>query len=63
MLDHAFERFPGKVQPVELGVAMFQLGDQAKRVRIMIEPADGSCRCAQRLLAGMTERRVAEIVR
>jgi hypothetical protein len=29
VLDQPFERFPGQVQPVEIGVALLQLGDDA----------------------------------
>ena len=63
MLDQPFQRFPGQIQAVEIGVAMFQLGHQPQRMGIVIEAADIDGHRIQRFLAGMAERRVAEIVR
>ena len=63
MLDQAFQRLPGEVQPVELGVAPLQLGDDAQGLGVVVEAAHtASSSSSQRLLAGMAERRVAEIV-
>src|SRR5262249_29949775 len=63
VLARAFERLPGEVEPVELGVALLELGEDAQRLGVVIEAAVGLHRRVQRLLAGMAERRVAEIVR
>ena len=59
----AFERFPSQVQAVKIGVAMFEVGDQAQRVGVVIEAAERLHAFGQRVFAGMAERRVAEIVR
>ena len=42
---------------------MLKVGDQAQRVRVMVEAAEGFHRLRQRVFARMAERRVAEIVR
>ena len=62
MLDQAFQRLPGQVQPVELGIAPLQPRHHAQRLRVVVEAAAGRHLLVQRVLAGMAERRVAEIV-
>jgi len=62
VLHRALERFPGEVEPVELGIALLELGEDAERLCVVVEAAIGLHRGVQRLLAGMAERRVAEIV-
>jgi hypothetical protein len=62
VLDQALQRFPCQVQPVEIGVAALQLGDDAQRLGIVVEAAIGRQHLVQRILAGMAERRVAEIM-
>ena len=62
VLDRALERLPGEVEPVELGIALLELGQDAQRLGIVVEAAERLHRRVQRLLAGMAERRVAEIV-
>ena len=63
VLDQAFQRFPGEIEPVEGGIAALQLGDDAQRLRVVIEAAEAAERLVERALAGMAERRMAEIVR
>ena len=45
MLDQPFERFPGQIKSVEIGVAVFQRGDKLERMRIVIETAKRSSGC------------------
>ena len=64
VLDRAFERLPGQVEPVELGVALLEPGQDAQGLGVVVESRrSGFISALQRLLAGMAERRVAEIVR
>ena len=58
-----FERFPAEVQPVEVRIGGLQPGHDADGVRIVVEPARVGQRGAQRVLARMTERRMAKVVR
>ena len=51
-----------EVQPVELGIAALQPGDDAQRLGIVVEAAPWLHLVVERVLAGMAERRVAEIV-
>src|SRR5258708_6746619 len=62
VLDDALQRFPGQVEPVEFGIAMFQRCDDAQALRVMVEPAMGFQTGIQRALAGVAERRMAEIM-
>ena len=62
MFHHAFERFPGQVEAVEVGVAVFQRGDDAQRLRVVVEAALLFQAVVQRPFARMAEWRVAEIV-
>ena len=62
VLDQALQRLPGEVQPVELGIAAFQPGDDAQRLGVVVEAAPFRHLRVQRILAGMAEGRVAEIV-
>jgi len=62
VLDRALERLPSEIEPVELGVALLELGQDAQGLRVVVEAAERLHRRMQRLLAGMPERRVAEIV-
>src|SRR3989442_15139634 len=62
VLDDTLQRFPGQVEPVEFGIAMFQRCDDAQALRVMVESAIGFETPIQRTLAGVAERRMAEIV-
>ena len=63
MLDQPLERLPGEVEPVELRISSFQRGDHAEGLRIVIEAAEIGEARVERALAGVTERRMTEIVR
>ena len=63
MLDQAFQRLPGEVQPVEGRIAPLERGDDAQRLRVVVEAAAVLEAAVERALAGMAERRMAEIVR
>ena len=62
VLDQAFERLPGEVEPVEAGIAPLERGHHAQRLRVVIEAAAVGEAAVERALAGMAERRVAEVV-
>ena len=62
MLDQAFERLPGEIEAIEARIFLFERGDDAKRLGIVIEAAGTFHRGVERALAGMAEGRMAEIV-
>ena len=62
MLGEPLQRFPAEVQSIEFGIGCFQPGDDADRMGIVVEAAGSRERGAQRILAGMAERRMAEVV-
>ena len=63
VLDHALQRLPGEVQPVEGRVAALQMGDDAQRLGVVIEASELGHHRVERELAGVTERAVSEVVR
>ena len=63
VLDQALERLPGEVQPVERGVAPLEPGHEAKRLGVVVEAAERRHAVGERVLAGVAEGRVAEVVR
>ena len=63
MLDHAFERFPGQVQAVEFGIFALQPRQDPQRLGVVVEAAIVRHAVVERVLAGMAERRVAQVVR
>src|SRR5665213_3547847 len=63
VLDQTFERFPGEVETVIGRVAALQIGDDAQRLSIVVEAAEPAQGCVECALAGVTERRMTEIVR
>src|SRR5262249_18567176 len=56
------ERFPGQIEAVELRVAALERGDDAQRLRVVVEAAMLLETLVERALAGVTERRMTEIV-
>ena len=52
----------GQVEPVELGVVALELGDDAQSVAVVVEAAVLGHAGVERVLAGMPEGRMAEIV-
>ena len=63
MLYHALERFPGQVQAVEVGIAVFKAGQHTERLFIVVKPPKFLHRPAKRFFPGMTERGVAKVMR
>ena len=63
MLDQALQRLPGQVQPVERGVAPLEPGHDAQRLGVVVEAAERRHAVVERVLAGVAEGRVAEVVR
>jgi hypothetical protein len=62
MFRNAFKGFPGEVQAVEFRVMAFQMGHDPDRLRVVIEPAIGRHRGGERVLPGMPEGGMAEIM-
>ncbi len=62
VFDQAFERLPGKIEPVEFGITPLELRHDAQGLRIVVEAAIGQQHLVQRVFAGVPEGRVAEIV-
>src|SRR3546814_3019792 len=63
MFEDAFTCLEHQVQAAKLGVLVLQLVDHAQRLRVVLEAAVGLHALVERVLAGVPERRVAEIVR
>src|SRR4051812_37329063 len=63
MLDQAFESLPCEIQAIEGCVPMLKVGDEPQRMRVVIEPANRGRGFVQRLLAGVSEGGVSEIMR
>jgi hypothetical protein len=62
MFGNPFKGFPGEVQAVEFRVMPLQMGHDADRLRVVIEPAMGRHRGGERVLPGVAEGRVAEVM-
>ena len=62
VLDQAFQRLPGEVEPVELGIAPLQRRHDMQRLGVVVEAAKVRQATIERALAGVTERRVSEVV-
>ena len=62
VLGEAFQGFPGEVQAVEAGVTLFEQRDGLEALGVVVEAAIGAHLRIERLLAGVAERRVAEVV-
>ena len=62
VLDQSLQRLPGQVQSVKLGIAAFETGNDAKRLGVVIKAAPSGHLGVERVLAGMSERRMAEIM-
>ena len=62
MLDERLKRFRRQIQAVKLGIAALQRRHDAEAVAVVVEAAMIGQAIGQRILAGMAERRVAEIV-
>jgi hypothetical protein len=62
VLDQPLERVEGQVEAVEGSVAALQPGDDAQALGIVVEAAIGRHQVIELALAGMAERRMAEVV-
>ena len=62
MLGEPLERFIGQVEAVESGVAALQLGHDAQRLGVVVEATTAGHQRVEHLLAGVSERRVTEVV-
>ena len=62
MFDQPFQGFPGQVEPVEARVAALQRGHHAQSLGVVVEAAEGAQAFVERALAGMAERRMAEVM-
>ena len=63
MLEYAFAGFESQIQAVERGIALLQHVDHAQRLQIVLEAAVRFHAGVQRILPGVAERRVAEVMR
>ncbi len=63
VLENALEAFPGQVEPVMGGVAVFEPGDDADGLHVVVEPAETGHFLVQHALAGVPERGMSEVVR
>ena len=62
VLDQPFQGFPGEIEAVEIGIAVFEPGHQPERMGVVIEAANIGGGLVQCLLAGMAERGVTQIM-
>src|SRR5262249_39609055 len=62
MLQNPFPALERQVESAKLGVALFELVDYAQRLQVVLEPAIRAHAFVERLLAGMPERSMTEIV-
>ena len=62
VLDDAFERLPGQIETVVACVTALQQRHDAQRLSVVIEPAIGRHAGLERALAGVAERRMAEVM-
>ena len=62
VLHQPLKRFPGEIEPVEHRIATFEPGHDAQRLGVVVEAAIGLHQPVEFALAGMAERRVAEVM-
>jgi hypothetical protein len=63
VLAQSFTHFPGKIQPEESGVFLFQLLDDAEALPVVIEAPVLAHEAVEGFFAGVAEGRVSEVVR
>ena len=63
VLDYAFQSFPRKIQSFEVNVALLEPCDDPDGLGIVLEAAVGFHQAFKLVLAGMSERRMAKVVR
>src|SRR5579862_6569484 len=62
MLGEAFEHLPAEVQSGKARIGRLQPGQNAQGMGVMIEAADVAHRLVERILAGMAEGRMADVM-
>ena len=62
MFEHALPRFEGQVDAVVIGVALFKVVHHPQALQVVLEPAMGLHAPVQRILPGVPERGVAEVM-
>ena len=62
MLQDPFAALERQVEAVEFGVLLLELVHDPQRLQVVLEAAEFAHALVQRILAGMSERRMAEIV-
>jgi len=63
VLQNAFAAFEGEVQPVEIRVALFEFVDHPQRLQIVFEAAEILHAFVQRILSGVSEGRMSQVMR
>ncbi len=63
VLENAFPRLEHQVEARKIGVLRLEFVDDAQRLQVVLEAAEFPHAVVERILAGMAERRVPEIVR
>ena len=63
MLEDSFAALEGEIQSGKAGVTLLELVDDSQRLQVVLEPAVFAHAFIERVLAGMSKRRVPEIVR
>ena len=63
MLNQPFKRLPTHIQAIKLNISLLQFGHDTQRLGIMVEAAIALHGFVQRFLSGMTESRMAEVMR
>ena len=63
VLGQAFERFPGQIQAIVLAIGRFEARQGPQAMGVVIEPAMRLERGVERILAGVAERRMADVMR
>ena len=62
MFEHALPRFEGQVDAVVIGVALFEVVHHPQTLQVVLEAAMGLHAPVQRILPGVPERGVAEVM-
>ncbi len=62
MFDQTFESFPSQIEPVEARVPALQRRHHAQSLRVVVKAAEGGKTFVERPLAGMSKRRMTEVM-
>ena len=63
MLQHAFAALERQIEAREVRITFLELIDDPQRLQVVLETAVFPHAFVERILAGVTERRVSEVVR